>query len=97
MGFKYRNRTKNLKLTIGIDTIEVLRWYVNALFMVHDDCRGHTGATLTMGKGSITSFSCKHKLNGKGSTKSVLIVVDYSMPQMLWHRYFITAQGYGVT
>ena len=52
-----------------------------------------------MGKdrhGSIISISKKPKLNTKRSTEAELIGEDVAMPQMLWTRYFLEAQGYGI-
>ena len=60
--------------------------------------RGHTVGTMSMGengRGSIISISKKQKLNKKISTKAEPIGADDVMPQMLWTRYFLKAQGYG--
>ena len=38
----------------------------------------------------------KKKLNTKSSTEVELIGEDGAMPQMLWTRYFMEAQGYGI-
>ena len=48
------------------------------------------------GCGSIISISNKKKLNTKSSTEAELIGADDAMPQMLWTRYFLEAQGYGI-
>ena len=45
---------------------------------------------------SIISISKKKKLNTKSSTEAELIGEDNTMPQMLWTRYFLDAQGYGI-
>ena len=47
------------------------------------------------GRGSIISISRKQKLNTKSSTEEEPIGEDNAMPQMLWTRYFLEAQGYG--
>jgi hypothetical protein len=41
-------------------------------------------------------MSKKQKLNTKSSTECELVGVDDASPQMLWTRYFIEGQGYGV-
>ena len=45
---------------------------------------GHTGGTLTMGKGSIHSESIKQKINGESGTETEVIGVDDVSPQALW-------------
>ena len=48
------------------------------------------------GCGSIISISKKQKLNTKISTVAEFIGADDVMPHMLWTRYFLEAQGYGI-
>ena len=55
--------------------------------------RGHTGGTLTMGQGFPLAKSTKHKLNTCSSTESELVAVDDLIPQILWARLFMKAQG----
>ena len=77
----------------------MLKWWVDALYAAHDDMWGHTGGTMSMGKdgrGSIISISKKQKLKTKSSTEAELIGEDDAMPQMLWTRYFLESQGYGI-
>ena len=68
--------------------LDIGKWYVDASYVIHDDCKGHSGALVTLGQCTITSFSCKQKLNAKSSTETELIGVDDVMPQILWMRYF---------
>ena len=58
--------------------------------------RIHTGRIMTMGKGTMYSTSHKQKLNTKRSTETELVAVDDVLPQLLWARYFLEAQGYHV-
>ena len=55
-----------------------------------------TGATMSMGKWSIYSRSTQQKLNTKSSTEAELVGVDDVMPQVLWTKYFLEAQGYKI-
>jgi hypothetical protein len=71
-------------------------WYVDALFAVHPKMHGHTGGVLTMGQGFPIVASWKQKLNTKSSTESELVWVNDMMPIMLWTRYFLLSQGYGI-
>ena len=63
---------------------------------MHKDYRSHTGGTLSLGKGAIYNTSSKQKLNTKSSTEAELVGVDDLMPQIIWTRYFLMAQGYEV-
>ena len=51
---KYLQVIKQLKLTIQPMHLDVLKWYVNAMYAMHDECKGHTGALVTLGQGVIT-------------------------------------------
>ena len=52
---------------------------------------------MSLGKGAIYSSSTKQKLNTKSSTEAELVGVDDLMPQILWCRLFLQAQGFNVT
>ena len=58
--------------------------------------RGHTGGTVSLGKGHQYSTSTKQKLNTRSSTESELVAIDDLMPSVLWTRLFLEAQGYKV-
>ena len=96
-GYKiYLNGRRNLVLTLSIDNLRIIRWFVDALYVIHDDCKGHTGSMMTLGSGAIISFSQKQKINGKSLTESELIEVDDTLPKILWTRYCMESQGYKV-
>ena len=59
--------------------------------------KGHTGGVLSLGKGAVYGTSTRHRLNSRSSTESELIAVADVMPQVLWSRYYLEAQGYDVT
>jgi hypothetical protein len=84
-------------LILSADGSGVLMWYVDASFAVHPNMRSHTGGVFTMGRGFPINISTKQKLNTRSSTESELVAVDDMMPIVLWTRYFLMAQGYGVT
>ncbi len=48
---EYLRSTRGLPLILAANSTGVLSWYVDALFAVHPDMRGHTGDTMTMGTG----------------------------------------------
>jgi hypothetical protein len=94
---KYLKGTRGLKLTLTVGDLSIIQWWVDASYaVVHEDCRGHTGAMMSLRKGAVTSFSTKQKINGKSSTEDELIRVDDAMPRILWTKYLIEAQGYTV-
>ncbi len=73
-----------------------MMWYVDALFAVHPNMQGHTGGSLTMGRGFPISTSTKQRLNTRSSTESELVGVDDMMPIIIWTRHFLLSQGYGI-
>jgi hypothetical protein len=93
---KYLRSTANLALTLEGDDAQIVKWWVDASFAVHRDMKSHTKGTLSLGKGSVYSASTRQKLNTKSSTNAELVGVNDVMPLILWMRYFLDAQGYGV-
>jgi hypothetical protein len=72
---KYLNGTCYLKLTLSAESLSILQWYIDASHQIHDDCRGHTGAFLTLGASAVTSSSNKQKVNTKSSTESEIVAL----------------------
>lgn len=54
---RYLRGTPKLVLTLEADNAHVIKWWVDASFAVHPDMKSHTGATLSIGKGSVYSTS----------------------------------------
>jgi hypothetical protein len=93
---KYIRGTIYMPLILSVDSLSIIKWWVDASYATHGDCRGHTGVMMSLGQGSVIGMSKKQKLNTKSSTKCELVGVDDASPQLLWTRYFIEGQGYGV-
>eukprot|EP00956_Cyclotella_meneghiniana_P009212 scaffold12647_cov40-Cyclotella_meneghiniana.AAC.1 len=93
---KYLKGTKHMRLRLSVDNLGVIHWWVDASYNVHEDCKGQTGAMMSLGRGAPISFSRKQKLNVRSSCQGELVGVDDAMPYILWARYFIEAQGYTV-
>jgi hypothetical protein len=91
---KYLKQTKKDRLTLRADGSKTLKWHVDAAFAVHPDFKSHTGATMSMGKGAITSISRKQRMNTRSSTEAELVAADEVVGPMLWTRQFLEAQGY---
>ncbi len=48
---EYLRSTRGLLLILAAKGTGVLSWYVDALFAVHPDMKGHTGGAMTIGMG----------------------------------------------
>ena len=90
---KYLRGTLDLPLKLSGDGTGTIRWWIDASFGVHADMKGHTGGTLSLGKGPVYSTSTKQKLVARSSTESEVIGVHDVMPQVIWTNYFLQAQG----
>ncbi len=86
--------TLNMPLVLSADNLTKSRWWVDAAYAVHDDCRGHTGAGMSHGQGMVMSYSWKQKINTKSSTEAELVGVDDLLGYILWARYFMQEQGF---
>ena len=93
---KYLRGTKEMPLTLQADCMHVMKWWVDASVAVHPDMKSHTGGTLSFGKGSVYSTSTGQRINSTSSTEAETIGMHEVLPQILWTRYFLEAQGYGV-
>ena len=90
---KYLQNFPYLPLILGSDGKGNIYWPVDAAFAVHNNMRGHTGAHMSMGQGTVIGISAKQKMNTRSSTEAELVGVDQPLPMILWSRLFSTAQG----
>ena len=51
---------------------------------------------MTLGRGVITTFSQKQKLNVRSYTEAELVGINHAIPSILWIKYVIEAQWYSV-
>jgi hypothetical protein len=58
---KYIRGTIYIPLILRADSLNIVKWWVDASCANHGDCKGHTGATMSMGKGSITGILKKRR------------------------------------
>ena len=72
-----------MKLPLPVDTLSIIKWWVDASDGTHMCCKGHTGTMMSLGKGDVSSYSRKNKLNTKISTESELVAEDNVLPQVL--------------
>jgi hypothetical protein len=52
---QYLQGSLDVVLTLEANDLHVVKWWVDASFAVHSDMQIHTGATMSMGKGSVYS------------------------------------------
>lgn len=90
----YLRDTAKLPLTLQADDTRIIKWWIDAAYAVHNDCKSQSGAAMTLGRGMTYSSSVRQKINTRSSTEAELVGVNDFMPQVLWTRYFLEAQGY---
>lgn len=91
---QYLKGTINMPLILSAESMMLPKWWIDAAYAVHDDCKGQSGAMVSFGTGMALSFSKKQKLNVKSSTEAEVVGVDDGLPLVLWTRYFLQEQGY---
>ena len=81
---KFLEQTQNDCLILRSDKTNVIKWSLDAAFAVHPGMKSHTGAVMTLGKGSIQSASTKQKVNTRSSTEAELVSVDDIISKIMW-------------
>jgi hypothetical protein len=92
----YLNSWPDLKMTLACDGELRVYGYVDASFAVHGDMKSHTGGIISLGRGSVHVSSKKQQLMTKSSTEAELVGLSDQLPQVIWTRNFLQAQGYTV-
>ena len=64
-----------MKRHMKADSLSMIRWWVDASYGVHWDCKVYTGAMMSMGKVATVNISRKHKLNSGSSTEAELVSI----------------------
>ena len=85
--------TVDIALTLEADSLQLMKWWIDASYAVHPDMKSRTGGAFSLGKGVIYGTSTRQKINTKSSTEAELVGVNDVMPQILWTRYFLDAQA----
>ena len=65
-------------------------------FATHPDCKGRTGAMISMVSGLIMKLLRNQKINWGSSTEAEIVVADDDLSQCMWSGYFIEGQVYTV-
>jgi hypothetical protein len=92
---KTKRMLEFLKTTKGdvLNNYGKITWHLDAAFGVHNDYKSHTGAVMTLGKGSFQSISTKQKVNSQRSTDTELILKDDIISKVMWTKLFMKEQG----
>jgi hypothetical protein len=93
---RYIRGIRTMPLIVSANGSGILKWWVDALFAVHPNMRGHSGGGLSLGRGFTIVSSTKQKLNTRSSTETEIVDADDFMPAICWTYYFRKAQSYGV-
>ena len=65
------------------NSLSMIKWWVDASYGVNCECKYHTGAMISMGKGAAVNISRKHKLNTGSSTEAELVSIADVLGMML--------------
>ena len=90
---QYLRGTIDLVLTLGADDLLSMFAWVDVSYGVHSDCKSHTGGAVSWGWGVLLTMCKKQKLNTKSSTEGEIVGVSDFMPNIIWARMFLEAQG----
>jgi hypothetical protein len=93
---RYIRGNRKMPLILSANGSGILKWWVDVSFVVHPSMRGHSGGGLYLGCGFPIVSSTKQKLNTRSSTETEIVVAYDFMMVILWTRYFMKAQCYGV-
>ena len=81
---KYFNGSRKYHLALSLDTMRVIKWYVDASFVVHPNFKSRIGGIMIWGTGVTQSGSIKQKLNIRSSTEAEVVSVDDMASNIFW-------------
>ena len=93
---RYLNSTRALTLNLATNKDIIVIAAIDAAHGVHIDAKGHTGARITLGRGSILCKSCKQQIVSKSSTETELIGTSDFLSLVIQVRDFLLEQGYNI-
>ena len=56
---KFLRKTLHIPLTVEIDDIQIIKWFIDVSYGTHDDFKSHTGGCMILGKAVPVSISRK--------------------------------------
>ena len=78
---------------IGANSLRDLHVCIDASYAIHENMWGHTGGTMSMGRGTLHNKSSKQKLNIRSTIESELVGVSEYLPYDLWQVNFLLNKG----
>ena len=73
---KYIKEKRGIKLTLSVDNMSVIKWWIYASYVMHEDCQVHTWSRISLGKRVMSSFSTKQTMKLKSSTEIDPVGID---------------------
>ena len=93
---QYLHDNIGILLTLEINNLGIICWWVDASFAVHPDMKSHTGVTVSLGGGCPFSLSLRQRINTRSSMEAELVGVNDAMYLIIWTRLFLEGQGFKV-
>ena len=91
---QYLRGTLDDVMRLGAGSLFKMKTWVDASYAVHPDMKSHTGGCMSFGIGVLLAMSAKQKLNTKSSTEAEVVGASDYLPNCIWTRMFMEAQGY---
>ena len=76
--------------------MRVIKWYVDASFVVHPNFKIHIGGIIMWGTGATQYGSIKQKVNTRYIMEAEVVGDEDMVSKILWKELFIEDQGYNV-
>jgi hypothetical protein len=80
----YLRGTRTMPLILSANGSGILKWWVDASFVVHSNMHGHSGGGLSLGRVFPIVSSTKQKLNTRSSTETDIVGDDDFMSAIYW-------------
>ena len=78
-----------MELTLEAEEMDAIQWWIDAIYGMHPDLKGHSGGMMPLGKGAEASKLRQHMINLRSSTDSEIIRVDDHMTGALCTLRFL--------
>ena len=78
-----------MKLILIFDSLAFVRWWIDAYYNKHDNCRDHTGIMMILGRGAVISLYLEHTLNVNSLIEREIVGEHGSPNVVLWSNNLI--------